>query len=391
MKKRTVLISILAAAICLSACGGSSGSAGSDVSYASEDKEYAASESAVEGGYGYEPAMNADLEEGAAEDAAAGSADGGSETSALRAQDGQKIVYTGNLSIQTLEYDKSVSAIRKKIKEAGGFTESENENDRDYNWYNYSDSSSHTRTLNLTARIPSDKFESFINSLSGDGKIMSRSVNAENISQVYANKDSYRKALEKEQERLLAMMDKAETIEDMIKVESRLSEVERQLNVYRTDLAQMDKDVEYSTVYIELQEVKRYTQEVNTVSFGERVRYAFEDAVSSFRDFCEGIVLFVVRTFPFLILLGIVIALIIHRIRKSRARRIAMMTDPEYARIVNERARAKAEAAARKRAEKEVRRSRGMFGKKNAGSPAAEVPKDPAAEAQSGEKPGEPG
>ena len=377
MKKRKLAaITILAAALCLSGCGGSSSSNGA------YHKEQAAG-SSYEESYAREDAMMAAEAESA--DAAAGdyagdyTADGGETDSALRAQDGQKIVYTGNLRIQTLEYDKSAASIRQKIKEAGGFSESESERDNNYYWYSYNGGNGSTRYLDITARIPSEKFESFINSLSGDGKIMSRSVNAENISQVYANKETYKKSLEIEQERLLEMMDKAQTIEEMITVESRLSEVERQLNVYKTDLAQMDKDVEYSTIYISLEEVKRYSEETHTLTFAEELKYAFDDAISSFRNFCEDVVLFVVRNFPFLIIFVIILVLIIRAIGRSRAKRIAMMSDPEYAKIVNAKARAKAEADARKRAEKDAKRAGrgGLFGKKKQEpAPQAAEPED---------------
>ena len=377
MKKRKLAaITILAAALCLSGCGGSSSSNGAYY------KEQAAG-SSYEESYAREDAMMAAEAESA--DAAAGdyagdyTADGGETDSALRAQDGQKIVYTGNLRIQTLEYDKSAASIRQKIKEAGGFSESESERDNNYYWYSYNGGNGSTRYLDITARIPSEKFESFINSLSGDGKIMSRSVNAENISQVYANKETYKKSLEIEQQRLLEMMDKAQTIEEMITVESRLSEVERQLNVYKTDLAQMDKDVEYSTIYISLEEVKRYSEETHTLTFAEELKYAFDDAISSFRNFCEDVVLFVVRNFPFLIIFVIILVLIIRAIGRSRAKRIAMMSDPEYAKIVNAKARAKAEADARKRAEKAAKRvgRGGLFGKKKQEpAPQAAEPED---------------
>ena len=377
MKKRKLAaITILAAALCLSGCGGSSSSNGAYY------KEQAAG-SSYEESYAREDAMMAAEAESA--DAAAGdyagdyTADGGETDSALRAQDGQKIVYTGNLRIQTLEYDKSAASIRQKIKEAGGFSESESERDNNYYWYSYNGGNGSTRYLDITARIPSEKFESFINSLSGDGKIMSRSVNAENISQVYANKETYKKSLEIEQQRLLEMMDKAQTIEEMITVESRLSEVERQLNVYKTDLAQMDKDVEYSTIYISLEEVKRYSEETHTLTFAEELKYAFDDAISSFKNFCEDVVLFVVRNFPFLIIFVIILVLIIRAIGRSRAKRIAMMSDPEYAKIVNAKARAKAEADARKRAEKAAKRAGrgGLFGKKKQEpAPQAAEPED---------------
>ena len=376
MKKfRLAAAAFLAMSLCLTGCGGSSGT-NSSASY--KEEAGAAGDYAYESYAAEEPAQMAEGEEY--------TADGGSDDSALRAQDGQKIVYTGNLSIQTLEYDKSAASIRKKIKDVGGFSESESERDNNYNWYTYGGGSGGSRYLSITARIPSEQFESFINSLSGDGKVMNRSVNAENISRVYANKETYKKALEKEQERLLAMMDRAETIEDMITVESRLSEVERQLNIYNTDLAEMDKDVEFSTVYIELQEVKRYTEETDSTTFAEELKYAFEDAVSSFRNFCEGIVLFVVRNFPYLIILAVILALVIRGICRSRAKRIAMMSDPEYAKLVNAKARARAETDARKRAEKEAKRKErgGILGKKNrAGEGAQEPPQGDTSETKS--------
>ena len=386
-KTRTVAAAaILAAALCLSGCGGSNNMSSGGSYYepamnsAAKEAGYAAAESAA-GSYDYD-AMEMEEARESSEDASY-TADSGTDSSALRAQDGQKIVYTASLSIQSLEYDQSAASIRRKIREAGGFSEAESEYDKDYNWYRYNASSSNTRSLSITARIPSDKFEAFLNSLDGDGKIMSKSVNAQNISQVYANKETYKKALEKEQERLLAMMDKAETIEDMIAVESRLSEVERQLNSYKTDLSQMDKDVEFSTVYIDLQEVKRYTETVEKTTFREKLGFAFEDAISSFRDFCEGVILFVVRNFPFLIIFAIVVALIVRWLAKRRAQKIALLTNPEYAKVMTAKVQAKADADARKFAAKEERRrSRGgLFGKKKADAgagPEAQAAETPA-------------
>ena len=360
MKKRKLTaLAVLAVVLCLNGCGASShGSAPASGSYKEESAggyydNYASEEAA------------ADSAEGDYEAEAGDAGDAGTNDSALRAQDGQKIVYTGRLEMQTLEYDKSAASIRAKIREAGGFSEAESERDNNYDWYR-SGNSGNTRYLSITARIPSEKFETFMDSLGGDGKVMSRSVNAENISQVYANKESYKKALEKEQERLLVMMDKAETIDEMILVEQRLSEVERQLNAYKTDLSAMDKDVQYSTIYIELQEVKRYTEEVVKTPFSEEVKYAFEDAVNSFRNFCKAIVLFVVRYFPYLIILAVIIIALLRVSARDKARRIAMMSDPEYAKMVNARAREKAEREAQKRAQKEAKRAnrKGLFGKK---------------------------
>ena len=366
MKKRKLtVIAVLATALCLSGCGASSsGSVPASGSYKEETTSGSYSNYASEEAVAETDAENADY---AAEAGKAGEpGDAGTSESALRQQDGQKIVYTGRMQ---------AAAIRAKIKAAGGFSESESESDNNYDWYRNSGSGSR-RYLSITARIPSEKIEEFMDSLGGDGKVMSRSVSAENISQVYANKETYKKALEKEQERLLAMMDKAETIDEMILVEQRLSEVERQLNAYKTDLSAMDKDVQFSTIYIELEEVKRYTEEVVQTPFGEEIKYAFEDAIESFTDFCKGVILFVVRYFPFLIILAAVVVLIIRASAKDRARRIAMMSDPEYAKMMSAKAREKAEAKARKQAAKDAKRGK-LFVRKQAGAAQTGAPAGP--------------
>ena len=394
MKKRSAAIcAVLALMLCVSGCGGSSGSQSSasyDAGAGEENYSEYAAEEAADGDDYYSKEASADADTEAPEGDASGG-DGGSE-SALRAQDGQKIVYTASLSMQTLEYDKSVASIRRKIKENGGFTEAESEYDKDYDWYSSSSSSRSTRSISMTARIPSEKFEAFLDSLGGDGKIMSRSVEAQNISQTYANKESYKKALEKEQERLLAMMDKAETIEEMIAVESRLSEVERQLNSYKTDLSAMDKDVQFSTIFIDLQEVKRYSEEVPTVTFTEKIKYAFDDAISDFKDFCEGVVLFVVRNFPFLIIFAILVVLFVRYLGRRRARKVALLTNPEYAKVMTAKVQAKAEAEARKYEAREKRRSerKGLFGKKKE-EPAGKPADQPVEDGGAAEKPADSG
>ncbi|MDO5456565.1 MAG: DUF4349 domain-containing protein, partial [Eubacteriales bacterium] len=130
-----------------------------------------------------------------------------------------------------------------------------------------------------------------------------------------------------------------------------------QLNQYKTSLATMDKQVEYSTISISLEEVRRYSQEVQEVTFAEQVSRAFTDAIESFTLFCQGIVLFAVRYFPYLIILLIIIVLIILAARRARAKRIAMMMDPEYAKAMNARQRARAEKIAQKQAQKEARKN----------------------------------
>ena len=281
-------------------------------SYAPQAYEEAASEESYEREEAMEIADDYDTPMAAADgDEAVNVNDGGSssdsEDGAVEQADlkssNRKIVYTGNISLQSLEYDASVKSIHDKITQCGGFIENEDTYNNDPYWY-YTERTGAAanrtrRTLSLTARIPAEKFDAFMKDLENDGQVTNTSISARNISVSYANHDASRKALEIEQKRLLEMMDKADTVEDMIAVEERLTEVERELGNEKTTLSAMDRDVDFSTVYISLEEVFEYSEKVVEVTYGERLQRAFGRAIDGFVTFWEELLLFIVETFPF--------------------------------------------------------------------------------------------
>ena len=117
------------------------------------------------------------------------------------------------------------------------------------------------------------------------------------------------------------MMDKAESIEEMIAVEERLTEVERELGNERTKLSAMDRDVNFSTIYINLEEVFEYSETVVETTYGERLKRAFDNAIVGFVVFWEDLILFIVGSFPFLIMLVIIIVVIVKLARRAQRRR----------------------------------------------------------------------
>lgn len=227
------------------------------------------------------------------------------ETSELTAeQTSEKLVYTGSLTIQTLEYENSVRALKDLIRAKNGIIASEEEYDNDRYWYSSLESNG-TRHLHLTVRIPTASFEAFLNEMEGSGKVISRSTNVVNITRQYNDVSVQIEALQKQEKRLLEMMDKAETIEDMIAVESRLTDVQTQLNSFLTQRSSMDRDVEYSTVTISLDEVKVYTD--SHPNFFGQLAESFTEGFKSFLYTGGEILLGIVYRLPYLILIGIAV------------------------------------------------------------------------------------
>ena len=323
----------LALVFLLSACGAAkNNSAATESSYrenASEKGAYA------EDNYDYTAAAEDSDEEVYAEDEYGGedsdAGAGGVEQADLESSN-RKIVYTGNISLQTLEYDKSSQSVHEKIEKYGGFIESEDSRNEDPYWYYRERSGSSAertrRSLNITARIPAEQFDAFMKDLENDGQVINTSINAQNISVSYATHDASKKALEIERDRLLEMMDKAETIEEMIAVEERLTEVERELGNETTTLTGMDRDVNFSTVYISVEEVFEYSETVVETTYGEKLQRAFGRAIDGFVKFWQDVLLFIVGSFPFLIMLAILIFVIVkvsrRSIRRGEEKRAAM-------------------------------------------------------------------
>ena len=127
-------------------------------------------------------------------------------------------------------------------------------------------------------------------------------------------------ALRKQQDRLLEMMDAAQTVEEMIMVEERLSEVQVELNRKLSYQSSMDTDVKYSTIYLNISEVQEYTPGDNKVQIGgfwKRLADAADNSWRSFVYFLQGLVIGLVNLLPFILLIGLIV-FGIKRYRKAK-------------------------------------------------------------------------
>lgn len=305
MKKIMRLSAMITMSLMLAACGSSSSLSSADY--------------ALTNGYS--------MGEGAADKAA--DAETVSESSDAAQITGEKLVYTGTLDIETLNYENTVNAVRQKIRDYKGIVESENESDGNYRWYE--DNSTSSRYLSMTIRIPTDHFQDFLNDMEGSGKIVSRSQNVENISKKYNDNSVEIEALEKQEKRLLEMMDEARTIEDMISVETRLSDVQTQLNQKKSDQASMDTDIEYSTITLSISEVQKYTSENGTFdisNFSENVKHAFQTAGIFFIYVLQHILYGIIYLLPFIAITAVII-LAIRKKKNSKKRDNHSSSEPK--------------------------------------------------------------
>ena len=234
----------------------------------------------------------------------------------------EKLVYRCQLDIETKNYAEDKENLMKLISEYEGIIQNSNEYDNDDYWY----SSDHvktrgTKTLNLQVRIPSEKYKEFIGTVGTIGKVKRNSQQVDNISYDYYNTQADIEQLKIQEQRLLEMMEQAYTIEDMITVEDRLSEVQNELSKLQTKLVGLDTDVAYSYVDIELEEVFEYSAaEVEKPGFFKRLGEEIVNGFKAMIQIFEDIILFVVGAVPRLIpfaVLGFIVYKIVKVYRRN--------------------------------------------------------------------------
>ena len=326
MKNTKKLLSVIAAivtALSLAACGSNyanysydSGSSMSSLSKStgfSEYGEYVSDEYYSDESY-YSEAVTEDVN-------GSGTIDG-SLTSESYDDSARKLIKNYNLDVETEDFDDFLAALEARVDSMSGYIESlETYNGSSYGSYRSK------RYSSVTVRIPKDKADEFVNFVGESANITDKSLSVEDVTLTYVDLESRKETYEIEQERLLALLEKAESIDDIITIESRLSEVRYKLESMASQLRTYDNLVDYSTVYIYISEVETYT-EPEPVSYGERVAQSFKNGLENvgedFENFfvnfmgaLPGIVVFIV--FAAIIVL-IIRALVKHGKKKKAAK-----------------------------------------------------------------------
>ena len=184
-------------------------------------------------------------------------------------QNDEKLVYTSKIVLETKTYDDLLKEVSQLVSQYEGFNEYIHENGGDY------------RSTNLTVRIPSASFDAFINDLrNGSGSVADITINVDNITKTYNDALLRIETLNTQHARLLELLAKAKDLTDIIELETRLSEVEYQLESYNNALNEMDSKVAYSTISITIREVVVYSEV--KISFFQRLADAFKGSWNSF-------------------------------------------------------------------------------------------------------------
>lgn len=228
----------------------------------------------------------------------------------------EKVITTLYLEFETREFDETTKGLMKLIEKYKGYIEGSNIS---YNQY-YNNKS--YRYGSYTIRIPKNDAISFKTELNGIGNLISESTDKEDVTKQYRDTESRLKVVTTQEERILALLEKAENIEDIIALEERLSHIIYEKEMLQASLITIDDKVDFSTIHVDIQEVEklRNTEDIET-TFGTKIKNALGDSLYGFKNGLENMVLWSIYAAPFLILLGLVLFVVYRVVKKIRLRR----------------------------------------------------------------------
>ena len=212
-----------------------------------------------------------------------------------------KIITTVYIEMQTQDFLPTTNKLEGLISKYKGYVESSNIS---YNDYIYS---SGLKYSDYSIRIPRDNLDPFIDETIKIGNIISQNKNKEDISKAYRDTESRLRVLETKEERILALLEKADKMEDIIKLENQLSDLIYEKETFTQNLQGMDDQVSYSTVHLSLNEVEKLSSGANSkTSFGEKLKLAFSDSFYFFTRNIGDIVIALVYGLPYILLISII-------------------------------------------------------------------------------------
>ena len=232
----------------------------------------------------------------------------------------QKLIRTVTLDAETEDMDALLTDVESRIAQLGGYVENRNV-------YNGKTTKRDNRRASLTIRIPADQLDQFVSQVSGISNVLTHNENTKDVTLNYVATESRITALQTEETRLLELLAMAESLEDLLVLEERLTDVRTELEKHKSQLKVYDNLVNYATVYLTVEEVVQYTEveeDEPDPTFWERAWDGFVSGLKNSWTLCKGLVILVISIIPYLILPGCVLAIVlvvraIHRRKDKKA------------------------------------------------------------------------
>lgn len=211
----------------------------------------------------------------------------------------RKIIKKGSVRFKTADVNKTKSLILKTVQELNGYLSNDNA-------YDYSDRFEH----NLTIRIPAEKFELLLNTISESAeKLDSKNVDVLDVTEEYIDIEARIKTKKDLQNKYIELLKRATKVEEMLTIEKEIGNLQTEIESVEGRMKYLKDKIAFSTLTV------TYYQKT-TSQFGFTSK--FEDGVKNGWNVFLWFIVGVSNLWVFILVFAIIVCLIrVYRKKKK--------------------------------------------------------------------------
>lgn len=243
----------------------------------------------------------------------------GTSNGSAPADKAAKRIYTATLEMETTAFDEAAKQLAALVERSGGWFASSSVNNRG-SGYRYG---------GYVIRVPAARFDEFCAQAGALCHLTYQESSTEDVSEYYYDTAGRLKTQQTKLERLQILLAKAENMEDIITVESAISDTEAAIEALSGELQHYDALVDYSTVSINLNEVYKLSNvEEPATGFGSRIGAAFVSGWQSFVNGLESLAVGLAYGWMWVLVLAAVAVTTVRLLRRRRKSQPKMPKTP---------------------------------------------------------------
>lgn len=222
--------------------------------------------------------------------------------------------YIDNLNItsETLDFNKTIKDTEKLITKYKGKVENQDiSNLKTENTGRYA---------TYFIKIPDEEVNKFIDDFEElNINIISTNKSSYNVTDEVENVEDNLNIVNTKLERLKKLLKEAKTLSEITEIEGKIQEAEAEKKSYEDNLEYLGKEVDYTTVVLNINEVTKYsgTENINE-GFSKRITNAFKNSKIIFLRTIQNIILGFITLLPFIVIISVILIIVFVFFRRRK-------------------------------------------------------------------------
>ncbi len=225
----------------------------------------------------------------------------------------EKIIKSGYLYIETIEFDKLIESLSLEIKNVNGYIENSEISIRE------KIENKSYRYANLNLRVPKEVFENIIIYIEGNSEVTTKNISETDVTKDYYDKQNILTNLQIQENRLRELYGKAETITDILALENEIRRIRTEIDTYSIDLSNIDDRVSMATIQLGIVEIQ--DKDINIKAedgLWTKAKKGFIRTINNIIDFLQALIIWLISYILIIIPVVVVVIITYLRIKKNK-------------------------------------------------------------------------